>query len=488
MKVAIAHHISKYNDNRAFSPDHEYPEYPFDTSYLNNSSKNETATFDSYAAVRDVFLRLGMDTQNYGTKSWNPLGDLIKPGEQVLLKPNFVLHKNGAGLGTEQMVTHGSLIRAALDYVSIALDSKGIVTIADSPVQSCNFRKAIQISGMNQILDFFAEYSDVEVNLVDLRASEFVTHGLGRYKARRLPGDGRGYTVIDLKDASEHADVVDGCETLRVTNYQTEAMLKHHNKDKHEYEVPNTVLEADVIINLPKLKTHELAGMTCSLKNSIGACGSKAYLPHYRAGSREEGGDEYPAENRRKRLISRLNEELNPSRGVASQTLSVVLLLLVQATLRIHPFSDPHLFGRWHGNDTISRTIVDVNKLLFYADKSGVLRNHVQRKMLILVDGVVAGQAEGPLTPQRADCGVIIGGRNPVAVDLVCSRIIGFDYKKIPTLTRALNSKKYQLFGGELRDLLIESEISNGIDDIHTQFCNKLKPSASWKGHIESKT
>ncbi|MGP8012549.1 MAG: DUF362 domain-containing protein, partial [Halobacteriota archaeon] len=125
MKVAVAHHISKYNDNRAFSPYHKYPEYPFDASYLNISSQKETATYDSYAAVRDVFARLGMDTENYGTKSWNPLGDLIKPGKEVLLKPNFVLHENRASLGTEQMVTHGSLIRAALDYVSIALNSKG---------------------------------------------------------------------------------------------------------------------------------------------------------------------------------------------------------------------------------------------------------------------------------------------------------------------------------------------------------------------------
>jgi uncharacterized protein (DUF362 family) len=488
MKVAVAHHISKYNDNCAFSPYHEYPEYPFDTSYLNNSSEEEIAIYDSYAAVRDVFVRLGMDTENYGTKSWNPLGDLIKPGKEVLLKPNFVLHENRASLGTEQMVTHGSLIRAALDYVTIALNSKGAVTIADSPVQSCNFRKAVQISGVNQILDFFAEHSDVELNLVDLRASEVVPHRRGGYRARRLPGDERGYTLIDLNDASEHADSIDGCETLRVTNYQTEAMLKHHNKDKHEYEIPNTVLEADVIINMPKLKTHVLAGMTCSLKNSIGACGSKALLPHYRAGSSEEGGDEYPAESTRKRLISRLNEELNDSRGRVSQTASVVLMHLVQGTLRIYPFSDPHSFGRWHGNDTIPRTVVDVNKLLFYADKCGVLQNYVQRKMLVLVDGVVAGQAEGPLTPQRADCGVIIGGCNPVAVDLVCSKIVGFDYGKIPTLTRALNSKKYHLFDGKLRELVIESESTNNIDDIHTQFCNKLKPPASWKGHIESNT
>ncbi len=485
MKVALAHHVSKYNDNDAFSPYHEYPEYPFDMSYLNNSPQKETATYDSYAAVRDVFVRLGMDKKNYGTESWNPLGTIIKPGKEVLLKPNLVLHENRASLGTEQMVTHGSLIRAALDYVSIALNSKGIVTIADSPIQSCDFRKAIQISGIPKILDFYAEHSDLEVYVVDLRASELVRQKLGGYKAKGLLGDERGYTLVDLNKASEHFDLIDEHGRCRSLNYQKEAMLQHHSKVKHEYEIPKTVLDADVILNLPKLKTHGIAGMTCGLKNSIGACGSKAYLPHYLMGSCEEGGDEYPIKSARKRLISRLNEEVNDSRGVVSLTVLGMLTLVAHLMLRIYPLSDRNLLGKWHGNDTISRTIVDVNKILFYADKSGVLQNRAQRKMLVLVDGVVAGQGEGPLLPERADCGVIVGGCNPVAVDLVCAKMIGFDYEKIPTLTRALNSRKYELFAGELRELIIESEITDGIDDIDTQFCNKLKPPASWKGHIE---
>jgi uncharacterized protein (DUF362 family) len=485
MKVAVAHHIAKYNDKGAFSPHHAYPEYPFDTSHLNYGSEKETTIYDSYAAVREVFVLLGMDVENYGTKLWNPLGVSIKRGDKVLLKPNLVLHKNRISLGTEQMITHGSLIRAALDYASIALGSSGTVTIADAPIQSCNFRKVIQLSGISRILDFYAEYSDLDINVVDLRASELVPQMLVGYKAKGLRGDERGYTLVDLNEASEHSDSIND-RRCRSLNYQKEVMLEHHNKDKHEYEMPNTVLEADIILNLPKLKTHRIAGMTCGLKNSMGACGSKAYTPHYRMGSREEGGDEYPTKSARKKWLSRLNEEINDSRGVVSLMVLGMLGVLAHIMLILYPLSDPSLLGHWHGNDTISRTVIDVNKIIFYADKSGVLQNDVQRKMLTLVDGVVAGQAEGPLTPERADCGVIIGGCNPVAVDLVCAKMIGFDYEKIPTLTRALNSKKYELFGVELRDLVIESDSTYGIDDIHAQFCNKLEPPASWKGHIES--
>jgi hypothetical protein len=187
-------------------------------------------------------------------------------------------------------------------------------------------------------------------------------------------------------------------------------------------------------------------------------------------------------------LISWLTEAVNDSRGVVSLNVLGMLTLFAGLMLRMYPLLNPNLSGQWHGNDTIASTIVDVNKILFYADKSGVLQNRVQRKMLVLVDGVVAGQGEGPLLPQRADCGVIVGGCNPVAVDIVAAKMLGFDYEKIPTLTRALNSKKYKLFDGELRELVIESESTVGIDEIHAQFCNKLEPPASWRGHIESST
>ena len=79
-------------------------------------------------------------------------------------------------------------------------------------------------------------------------------------------------------------------------------------------------------------------------------------------------------------------------------------------------------------------------------------------------------------------------GPNPVAVDLVCAKMIGFDYKKIPTLMRALNSKKYELFGEDLQELVIESESTISFDEIHNQFCFDLKPTASWRGHIEAGT
>lgn len=48
------------------------------------------------------------------------MGAIIRPGMNVLLKPNWVLHRNETST-LESLVTHPSVIRAVPDYVAIAL-------------------------------------------------------------------------------------------------------------------------------------------------------------------------------------------------------------------------------------------------------------------------------------------------------------------------------------------------------------------------------
>ena len=47
-----------------------------------------------YEMVEAVFRGLGLDRGRQGSPEWNPLGDLIQPGDRVLVKPNFVTSKN----------------------------------------------------------------------------------------------------------------------------------------------------------------------------------------------------------------------------------------------------------------------------------------------------------------------------------------------------------------------------------------------------------
>ncbi|PLY00154.1 MAG: (4Fe-4S)-binding protein [Desulfuromonas sp.] len=54
-------------------------------------------------------------------------------------------------------------------------------------------------------------------------------------------------------------------------------------------EIAKEVLAADVIINLPKLKTHQMMGLTCGIKNMFGAVvGMRKIRLHLQAGTNKE--------------------------------------------------------------------------------------------------------------------------------------------------------------------------------------------------------
>lgn len=74
------------NKVHAGSPHTHYPEYPYQE--LSDEDNN------IYDSVRQLFVLSGLDEQHYGTASWNPLGEYVKPKDVVLVKPNMVIHQN----------------------------------------------------------------------------------------------------------------------------------------------------------------------------------------------------------------------------------------------------------------------------------------------------------------------------------------------------------------------------------------------------------
>jgi len=88
-----------------FSPDESYPEYK-----LGHVSKSPNLV---YAAVRKCFADAGLDRNNFGKSTWNPLGAYISPSNRVFLLCNFVQQKIGA-IPDEFIFakcTHGSVVR-----------------------------------------------------------------------------------------------------------------------------------------------------------------------------------------------------------------------------------------------------------------------------------------------------------------------------------------------------------------------------------------
>ena len=462
-----------------YSPGERYPEYR-----LRDVSAQPNPV---YAAVRETFRLLGLDTARFGTPEWNPLGEWIEPGMRVLIKPNLVRHYHPEGLDTDAISTHASLVRAVADYAWLALGCRGELVVADAPLQSCDFSEVCRLSGITDLAGFY-ESVGVPLDVRDLRLVRAVaekTSWLGKVLVHYPNGgDPMGYTTVDLGRASLHASRERGGR-YRVPCYDPAGMERHHGNGRHSYIVANTLLRADVVLNLPKMKTHHKAGITGCLKNFIGINGHKDCLPHHVQGAADAGGDEYARTSRLKSADSRLLDYKERHGGAVVKKAAAVTHRALQ-TVHMREAGNDMWDGGWYGNDTISRTTIDLNRIVRYADANGVLHDKPQRRVLSLVDGILAGERNGPLAPHPKPCGVLLAGTAPAAVDAVMARLMGYRWQAIPTLRHAFEAANGL-------EAFLPSEIqtiSNSapwhqlpVEEPGPSFA--FVPNPGWKGHIE---
>jgi uncharacterized protein (DUF362 family) len=469
-----------------FHPSERYPERLLSSSRAGSSGETNAV----YAGVRRLLALLGLDVARYGTPCWNPLGDLIRPGARVLIKPNLVRHYHPYGLNPQSLVTHGSLVRAICDYALRAAGPHAEIVIADAPLQSCDFAAVLELAGLRALVDYYrAEGARIQVR--DLRLVRTVAESGSRWGRVLVqhanPGDPAGYTHINLGSRSLHAARAAAGHRYRVTCYDPARMAAHHGRGRHEYVVANSLLEADVVINLPKMKTHHKAGITGALKNFIGINGHKDCLPHHVKGTPGDGGDEYRRASWKKQLDSWLVDQQETHGSVlVKKTLAAAHRVLHAVHMRESAAS--YWEGSWFGNDTISRTTVDLNRIVCYADRSGRLCATPQRTLFSLVDGVIAGEGDGPLAPTPRPAAVLLAGMNPVAVDLVMARLMGFRGTAIATLRHALDAAgPFPLadFGERAIEIRTDQERWQGIHPGEPGDSFRFKPHHGWRGEIE---
>ena len=484
-------HLS-YPDEPPFHPPIAYPEYPFDPDVLDE--KNHI-----YDAVRQLFFLLGLDVEHYDTPDWNPLGVIIRPGDKVVLKPNLVISEHPDGIaGIQAAVVHGSIIRAFLDYVFIANRGQGRITVADSPIKEVDFDRILELTGIGLAVAHLTDRYDLDIDLVDFRDLQVERDRDGvMISSRRLDGDPEGYQIIDLAQHSMLTEIAQHAPRYRSTaTVYEKAPFQAHNLERNLYSIPNRILQADVVISLAKLKTHRKAGVTLSLKNMVGITNEKRWLPHHRVGSPSHGGDLYADSTRLDFKIKERAKDLLLTHSWGrwgSQYVGIPLLKsyqkLVQPLLdRLHR-DDPHAKiedGDWYGNDTVWRMVLDLNTLLFYADRQGVLCDQPQRRYFSLIDGIIGGAEEGPLKPRPQPAGLLVAGFNPVVVDMVSTRIMGFDYRKIPMIQRAAARSVLPLGQIEQTNIRLASNDSRWLSIFQTEDPGlKFPPSRGWLGHIE---
>ncbi|MDD5368674.1 MAG: DUF362 domain-containing protein [Anaerolineaceae bacterium] len=492
MRVSIIESYPDYVIDKPFHPSDLYPEYPFQSSMLSARPN------PNYEAVRNSLFNLGLDNENFGTPCWNPFGKFLHENSKIVIKPNFVNNENCLGnsvINSQALVTQASILRPIIDYVVIACRGKCVLTILDLPMQSADFNQIVADSGLSEVISFIesATNNQAYIRCNDIRRERIIISRTGAFLEKKsLIGDPLGYVSVNLGSTSCYVPIENDSILFRTPDYAGDATVKMHSPGRHEYIISKTALDSDLFINVPKLKVHKKVGVTISLKNLVGIVADKSCLPHYRSGRKENGGDEYihPSSiNRLRSLLSLKFRMLGKYPWQIIQPIGKFLLKINEIANNNDRLININS-GDWFGNDTAWRMIHDLNKIILFADKEGVLKDTPQRYYLSIVDGIIGGEGEGPLSPQPVKTGLIVAGHDPLAVDICCTKLIGFDWNKIPQLNRYDPGMKYP-FSNVSRDLsnleIIYNDNKSAMKFSEIEPIKYYQPSLGWRDYIEIK-
>jgi uncharacterized protein (DUF362 family) len=400
--------------------------------------------------------------------------DIIRPGATVLLKPNWVLHKNRSGRTMDCMVTHPRFVLAVVREVVAACP--GRVLIADAPIQSADFerlappawRKAVhRAAGSTPV-----EILDFRDTLARFSGGSLLTEG-----GRRPPGKS---VLFTLGRESCLEPISDRAGRFRNTSYNPRDMARVQRKGAHQFLLCREPLDADVILSLPKLKGHAKAGITGALKNLVGINGDKNFLPHHRVGGSALGGDCYEGLKPFKRAAEFCLDMANLRIGRAGY------LPWVKAAGALNWVQGGDLEGKWHGNDTTWRMVLDLNRLLIYGRSDGSLASEPQRRVFSLTDAIVAGQGNGPLAPEEIDLGAVTFAENAVFADLAHSALMRFDWRKIPLVRQGFAEMDFPLVAAPPEELRVVCQGERlSLTDVGIRHGKAFRPPDGWVGHIE---
>jgi uncharacterized protein (DUF362 family) len=439
------------------------------------------ATNTAEAALGELFRIWRLDPEHQATSAWNPLGALISPGARIVIKPNWVVHYNQSGAGLDCLVTHSSMIGAAAKYA--ALTKPAHLMIGDAPIQGCDFAKLRSLAGVDDLADRLRRYG-LQISIADFRRT--ILSG-GSLDSQRSEGvrDLNHFVLFDLKQDSLLEPLNADARRFRVTMYNPDLLHRTHGAGRHQYLVAREVLEADAVINLPKLKSHRKSCVTGALKNLIGINGNKEYLPHHRKGGSENHGDCYPGSSVWKGVAESLLDTAN-RRPPGSTQAAFAWMASTGQRVAAKLGADENLEGSWYGNDTIWRTCLDLQRILRYGRLDGSLASAPQRTVISITDAIIGGEGEGPLANTPMPSGFVTGSLSTAAAEWVHARLMGFDPMKIPLIREAFGTFKYPLANflpDSIRVWLADAEGSG--QEILPFEGRAFRPPRGWQGHCE---
>jgi uncharacterized protein (DUF362 family) len=416
------------------------------TVFIDNSQRNTYYLSSLYKNKQFLYKEIASIIEPYLTKK-----DI--ENKKILLKPNWVRH-NIKKTDEICLCTNEQFILGTVEYI-LKQNPKSIV-IGDAPIQGCNWERLLSD-------DFFQEIEKLEkifstqIQIKDFRRTTFNFQQNKIYKERNSINN---YIIFDLEKNS-FLEPISGNEKnlFRVNDYDPDKLTESHKQGTHKYCVTKEIFEADVVITIPKIKTHQKSGFTNALKILVGINGDKDFLPHHRKGGSKDGGDCYPGSNLLRKWAENVIDYSN--KNIGKWNFRILRKFVTILWKLSKPSKEHNLGAAWHGNDTVWRMVLDLNQIALYGNKDGTISNIPQRNIFTLCDGIIAGQGNGPLFSEPLELGIISFSNSSYFTDIIIAQLLQMDIDKIPLLKevqKLYNREKFEL---KLNDNIIQEEELN---------------------------
>ncbi|HOM50247.1 MAG TPA: DUF362 domain-containing protein [Phycisphaerae bacterium] len=323
----------------------------------------------------------------------NPLQNFVADMDgdgtiEVLIKPNHVeYYENNSAGDRSPVYTHPALIRPLVDMLARAGAQQ--IRVGDGSNNTGTYFTAM-MDRMGYTEAYFdqlrAAWPGVDIARVDLNnPKRWSWVQLGTQAGGASAYVGSGYTSLQLQKARDGS-----------------AAAYFSAKDSHGRNGPgasncmgtlalsDAVLDADVVIDLAKLKVHYLGVNTAALKNWVGITMFSTYNMAQINGCRV-------AHN----VYGATNYEMQ------------------------------------FGNDILWRELVDAHRAVLYYDGQAI-RTTPQRRVLCILDAINCGERyHVPNKPWHVWLDTVLASVDPVAIDAVASRLQRYDFRRIPIVNNA---------------------------------------------------
>src|SRR5580658_3188065 len=117
----------------------------------------------------------------------------------------------------------------------------------------------------------------INTNAAVIAAAVEVFHQLGAAEVKIGEGPGHRRDTLDMADDARYRATIPKFESIFTDLNRDDVSPVKGFADEPEFYFPNTVLGADLIVSLAKMKTHHWAGATLSMKNLFGLVPGAVY-------------------------------------------------------------------------------------------------------------------------------------------------------------------------------------------------------------------